>query len=347
MLCTEQDILAGSVSGGCLDSDILERARSVIQSGKSETVVYDSRSPSDIVWGLGLGCNGLVRVLIEALDPAARTNPLNLLDACLKHETSAVMATVCKINGDVASKTGERLTIYPDGEAIGTIADEALRKAVMQDVQTRSPRLQTCNYKLETGEATVLFEVIQAPLRVLIFGAGNDAIPLVQWCRRLGWRITVVDTRPAYATRQRFLEADTVVVARADELPAQHLDRNTIAIVMTHNYPQDLAALRRLLQTPRPYLGLLGPRQRKERLLNDLRNEGLNLTAECAQCLYAPAGLDIGAETPEEVALAIVAEIQAVLAQRSGGSLRERLGPIHTPADAETHNSFTVDAVFA
>ena len=176
----------------------------------------------------------------------------------------------------------------------------------------------------------VFRQVIAPPVPLVIFGAGNDAQPLVRLARELGWQITVVDPRPALATAARFPDADSVVIARPEEAPARlALGPDTVAVVMTHHYAHDVPLLRHLLSRPLAYLGLLGPKARAEKILADLVADGLSLPPETRSRLHAPVGLDLGAGTPEEVALAIVAEIQSVLAGRDARPLRERRRPIH------------------
>jgi xanthine/CO dehydrogenase XdhC/CoxF family maturation factor len=185
-------------------------------------------------------------------------------------------------------------------------------------------------YQLPKGEVEVLIEAIQPPVPLAIFGAGHDAMPLVHFAKELGWHVTVVDSRQSYATTDRFPLADAVVFSRTESIHSHiTVDHHTVAVVMTHNYLQDRELLKTLLQSPLRYLGILGPKSRTERLLQELREQGVAPTEKHLLRLYSPVGIDIGADTPEEIALSIVAEIQAVLANRAGGLLRNRQGPIH------------------
>jgi xanthine dehydrogenase accessory factor len=181
---------------------------------------------------------------------------------------------------------------------------------------------------------TVCFEIVEPPPRLAIFGGGYDAVPVVALARAVGARVVVVDARPGYATRTRFPAADRLMVAQPQAaVGALGLDASSLAVVMNHHYRQDLAALQALLPTPIPYLGVLGPKHRTERLLADLAAKGVTASTAQLARLYSPVGLDLGAETPEEVALAIVAEMKAVLAGRRGGPARERSGSLHEHAD--------------
>jgi xanthine/CO dehydrogenase XdhC/CoxF family maturation factor len=153
---------------------------------------------------------------------------------------------------------------------------------------------------------------------------------VVRIAAELGWEVVVVDWRPAYARRESFPEASAVVLCEAERVgECVEVDGRSVALVMTHHYLHDRSLLRFLLPSAARFIGILGPKRRTEALLEDLREEGLSVTSEQRDRLHGPAGLDIGAESPEQIALALVAEIQAVLAGRPGGWLREREGPIH------------------
>lgn len=290
LLLTADGERLGSISGGCLEEDVLVRARAVAASGKAELVVYDTTSENDLVWGVGLGCHGMVQVLLEKL-PAR-----------------PVWATTLRVN-----LLGRRPT------RLGVV----WRDADPGELGTR----------LASGSAAdrgIFLDEIFPPVSLLVFGAGDDARPLVRLARELGWGITVADPRLAFATEERFPEADRVVCAPADQLVAQvKSEKGALAVVMTHHYVHDVPILRALLPLPLAYIGLLGPKKRAERILNDLKAGGLEINRERFERLHAPVGLDLGAETPEEVALSILAEMQATLATRDARPLRDRKGPIH------------------
>jgi xanthine/CO dehydrogenase XdhC/CoxF family maturation factor len=226
--------------------------------------------------------------------------------------------------------------LHPDNTVTSEIGDSKLALAITEDAFAvlRNGRSNVKIYRLSAGSAEVLIEVIQPPTPLVIFGAGHDAVPVARLAKELGWHVSVVDSRPAYATPERFPLADVVILTRLEAtLERVSIDSRTVAVVMTHNYLHDRKLLQTLLPSPLRYLGLLGPKSRAERLLQELRQEGFVPTNEQLCRLYSPVGIDIGADTPEEIALAIVAEIQAVIANRSGGLLRDRKGSIHNPVD--------------
>ena len=332
MLMTSQGQMVGSLSGGCLEGDVFEQAQAVMTSGKPIVVQYDTTSDEDIIWGLGLGCNGIVQILIERIEQESPLNHLEFLAECLHLRHVGVLATVFHVEGEVKAQIGSRLMVHPDGTVESDIEDAALVAQIRADTRQvlNDSRSQLKAYPLPTGKAEVFIEVIQPPVPLMIFGAGHDAVPLVRLGQELGWYVTVVDSRQADATRERFQRADEVILSRPETIQDSiHLNNRTMAVVMTHNYLHDLELLKTLLPSPVGYLGILGPKSRTGKLLLDLQQQGITPTEKQLQRLYSPVGIDIGADTPEEIALSIVAEIQAVLANHSGGSLRNKQGPIH------------------
>jgi xanthine dehydrogenase accessory factor len=281
----------GSISGGCLEEDVIARAQRVAATGTAEAVVYDTTSENDLVWGVGLGCHGIVRVLVEPV-PGRPEWAAALADNFAARRTTRLAITHA---GDNVTAYGTRLAGQADGDA-----------------------------------ASVFHETVQPPTALVIFGAGDDAQPLARLGSELGWHVTVADPRSAFATQARFPAANAIMVAPAAELvPRLNPSADALAVVMTHHYVHDVPLLRALLPRPLAYLGLLGPRKRADRIVEDLVRDGLSITPELRARLHAPVGLDLGADAPEQVALAIIAEMQATLAGRNARPLRERTRPIH------------------
>ncbi|MBD2076876.1 XdhC family protein [Phormidium sp. FACHB-592] len=342
MLLVEDGQTIGSISGGCLEGDVFERSQPLMfYSGKPVVVQYDTTSSEDIVWGLGLGCNGVVDVLIESLNDASARSQIEFIADCLHQGQPGAIATVFRIEGETRASIASRLLLKPDGTVVDGIEDRQLARRVLEEARRMlgeaqfstgsATRSQVQSYRLSNGAAEVLIEVIQPLVPLLVFGAGHDAIPVVECAKQLGWHVTVIDHRLGYTTRDRFGLADEIIHSEPENLQA-HLIWNPrmVAVVMTHNYLRDRTLLRSLLPSPLGYVGILGPKSRTQRLLQDLQADGFIPTAAQLHRLYSPIGLDIGADAPEAIALAIVAEIQAVLAHRSGGALRERIGSIHS-----------------
>ncbi len=332
MLITSDGQTVGSISGGCLESDVAQKAQRVIATEETIVVQYDTTDETDIVFGVGLGCRGVVHVLIEYIKPLSANSHMAFLAECLHGRQIGAIATVFSIAGQVTTQIGDRLMLQQDGQVTNNIQDPELAVGILEDAGEvlQESRSAVKAYQLANGSAEVLIEAIQPPVPLVVFGAGHDAMPLVRIAKELGWHVTVVDSRPAYATLDRFPVADAVILCRPEALAERvPLSDRTVATVMTHNYLYDLKLLEILLPLPLRYIGMLGPKSRTERLLQALQNEGAINTDQYLSRLYGPVGIDIGADTPEAIALAILAEIQAVLANRSGGFLRDRKGPIH------------------
>lgn len=335
MLMTPDGWLVGSISGGCLEGDVFEHAQRVMDSGKPTLVKYDTTSSEDIIWGLGLGCQGIVYVLIESLTHDLELSHVAFLSECFRYRQTGVLVTVFDVQGHSEAKMGTRLLLHPDGTVNSNITDTELRSRITDDaIAAQSNQSSVKTYQLPAGSAEVFIEVIQPPVTLIVFGAGHDTVPVVRLAKELGWQVSVVDSRPAYATTARFPLADAVILAHPQAIHEQvPMDNRTVAVVMTHNYLHDRELLKTLLLSSLPYLGVLGPKRRTEQLLQELGEQGITPTAAQLNHLYAPVGLDIGADTPEAIALAILSEIQTVLTNRFGGSLRNRIEPIHSRSE--------------
>jgi len=321
MLVLADDTMVGLISGGCLEGDLLEHARAVRETGTPKLVQYDHRGQDDIVWGLGLGCAGAVDVWLERVD-ATQPGPLAQLGAWSEARTSGAIATA--LDG---ARAGQRRTLDAQAGLLGTLAvaevDAALENALASGHGRR--------FTSASGES-IWLEMARAPVRLALFGAGPDAIPLSRIARELGWDVVVSDHRAAYAVAERFPGADVRHVEVAQSVVRAAVDARTHAIVMTHHYLHDRAILAALLATPAPYIAVLGPKQRTHDLLAEIAATGPRVGDDERARVFGPAGLDIGADAPEEIALSICAEVQAFASGRSGGALRERKGPIHEPA---------------
>lgn len=289
LLRTAAGARIGTISGGCLEEDVCARAEAVARGGAPEVAVYDTTSENDLLWGVGTGCHGVVRVLLERLP--GRADWIEALAANL----AARRPTELAVAWGTPDRAGWGTSLGGGGPAAG-----------------------------------VFRETVRPPPALVVFGAGDDAAPLVRGAKELGWHVTVADVRPGLATRERFPEADALVAAPAAELAGRAApEAGALAVVMTHHYVHDLPLLGDLLPRPLSYLGLLGPRARAERILGDLEKQGRGPSPERRDFLRAPVGFDLGAETPEEVALSILAEMRAVLAGRDGRPLKHRSRPIH------------------
>ena len=332
MLVTEDGELTGAISGGCLEGDARQRARQVIFRGQPALVTYDTRDEDDPRHGLGPGCQGMVRILLEPLDFAANNNPVELLRGFAHYPEPAVLATVFETDASgLKAAVGQRVLLSASGALRGAplLAGPLAAAARATLAQGLS---QVLDIETEAGTVRALLELLVPPLRLVVYGAGNDAQPLVHLAASLGWHITVVDGRPNLATTGRFPEAAEVRIVPVRVLETLIPDAGAYHVLLSHNYAYDLAALQTLLPTAVPYIGLLGPHAKAWRLLEELELAEAEAADLLQNRLHSPIGLDLGSETPEEIALAIVAEIQARRHQRNGRPLREQAGKV--PASA-------------
>ncbi len=325
MLITETGEMIGTLSGGCVENDIWQYTKQI--ANEPLLINYDATSEEDLIWGFGLGCNGAVQILLEKLDRLNHLSPLNLITECLKHKKQGAIATIFAVEGKVNLKIGSRFIVYPDDTTYTNIQDRDLKNAIALDtIATKNTQQSTVNqYQLSSGSAEVFIETIKSPISLIIFGAGRDVLPVVELAKTIGWQVTVVDCRAQEKTYQRFAKADKIILTRRDIISQQiSVEENTVAVVMTHNYFDDRDIIKFLLPTKIPYLGVMGSKNRIAKII-----EELNPTKTQLEKLYSPIGLDIGADTPAEIASAIVSEIQAVLTKRNAGFLKHRSQPIH------------------
>jgi xanthine/CO dehydrogenase XdhC/CoxF family maturation factor len=243
-----------------------------------------------------------------------------------------ILATVFKSNGNQSEILGGRLLLTSDGTIHSTLAHELLSKMIVQDCNQalHSGQSTTNQYVYGENTADVFIEVLHQPLPLLIFGATPDVQPLVRFAAALGWNVTVVDHRSAYAEQKDFPDADAVLRFSPEEYSQRlHLTPDTYAVVMIHQFAAEANALRFLLSSDIRYVGLLGPKSKRDLLLQHLAAEGFTPRADQISTLHSPVGLDIGAETAEEIAVSIIAEITALTNNRTGGFLKDRSGSIH------------------
>lgn len=325
----------GSVSGGCLERDVEKHAKEVLATGEPQLVIYDTREDSDMVFGTALGCGGLVEIFIERLPLQDERGPVARWAAAADRRETLVELMIVTAPASSPLTVGQRAWVEMTAANGGAGAADPLVAALMHEgqrmIEARQSGLVT--HSTPAGEVRAFVRVIEPPARLVICGAGDDAQPLARMARTLGWRVWVLDHRAGFATNERFPDAERVDVVVAGTLPADlTLDPRTVAVIMNHHYPSDGAWLSALAPLPLTYLGLLGARHRTARLLRDaeLPPPGPGGLPH----LFAPAGLDIGAEGAEGIALAMLAEMHSVIAGRHGGRLRESSSPIQqTPLE--------------
>lgn len=307
----------GNVSGGCLEADVREVALRVIASGVQERRSYCGGSDEISAWDLGVGCDGEVEILIEPVE-SARDAERRAIAA----ESPYIVIT--RLDVEAAGGESPRMVIAA-GDATGTVGDASLDASVRLRARDWSARDES--HLLVLDGVTLFVDVMLPPPRLVVVSAGQDARVLARLASDVGFRVVVVDRRPGLLVREQFPDSVRLLHSSAAELNERLvLDESCFAVVMTHDFSDDAEYLRALLQTPARYLGVLGPRQRTERILARL---GGDVSRDDGARIYGPVGLDIGTDGAEQVALAVLAEILAVKSGRRLASLRDRQAPIH------------------
>lgn len=336
MLVTDTGMMTGAISGGCLEGDALRKALLVLNQQQSKLVTYDTSDEEDATLGVQLGCAGVIQVLIEPVIADNPFNPVELLRKATANRQAYVLVTLFALQEKKSVQPGTCMLVEADGSMSCAIAEEPLRQAILEDVGAAFQEQKTLfrEYIAAGHQLTAFIEYVAPPISLVIIGAGNDAIPLLEIADTLGWETRVADGRPTHAKKERFASACQILVAKPEKVLEQiPLDKRTAFVLMTHNYNYDLAILKALLPTDVPYIGLLGPRKKLDRMLDELAAEGIVLDEAARARLFGPVGLEIGAETAAEIALSIAAEIKAFFQGKAGSSLRLKAETIHSRED--------------
>jgi xanthine/CO dehydrogenase XdhC/CoxF family maturation factor len=333
MLITDEGQLTGAISGGCLEGDALRKALLVMSQQRSMLVTYDTMDEDDAKFGIGLGCNGIIQVLIEPINPDEPNNPIQLLRIVAEKREKAVVVTLFSLENKKDTQPGTRLLLK---ENFQPERNPPLKDILVNDgMKTlREGRTVFRTYQTESQSLTAFIEFVEPAVSLIAIGAGNDVIPVIAMAEILGWETTVIDGRPAYAKKERFVSSCQVLVSKPENVISQiEIDERTVFVLMTHNYNYDMAMLHQLLLKNVIYVGMLGPKKKLDRVLGELRDQGANFTDQQLASVHSPVGLDIGAETSEEIALSILSEIKAVLSGKQGLSLHSNTGSIHSRSE--------------
>ncbi|MEM7297649.1 MAG: XdhC family protein [Bacteroidota bacterium] len=334
MLVDEHGMVTGAISGGCLEGDALRKALYAFVQKKNTLVTYDTSDEDDAIVGAQLGCNGVIQVLFEPIDSQDPQNPIQLIKRAIASKKPCVLVTLFNLAQKNGLQPGTSLLVEEGQQLNGTLNDPSLTKSIQKDAQEVINRKSSLFREYIQGEehTNVFIEYFAPPVSLVIIGAGNDTQVLAKMAELLGWIIYVVDGRQELATTDRFASSCQVIVSKPeDALENISIDERTVFVLMTHNYNYDLGVLRTLIpMTQIPYIGILGPKKKFNRMLDDLKKEQVEIINARLKDIYAPIGLEIGAETPEEIALSVLAEIKAVLEGTQGGLLRDKEGPIHS-----------------
>jgi xanthine/CO dehydrogenase XdhC/CoxF family maturation factor len=298
------------------------------------TVTYDTREESNQNLGIGLGCNGVIDVLIEPINHDSN-NPVDKFKEIISINEPVSIATV--FSSTDINLIGKKI-IIPSAVETNDPVTNAVKEDLEMLFETKKSEART--YRTDTIVFDAFIELIQPTVSLIIFGGGFDARPVSHLAKSLGWDVTVTDECVAHIAPIFFPTADNLSLCQR-----QFIDRDfsitpyTACVLMSHNYEYDRDVLKKLLQTETPYIGILGPKKRFDKMLDEFAKENIMLMTEDHHRIHSPIGLDIGAEAPDEIAISIIAEIQSKFSNRSGGFLKYRSGPIH-------HRDSASDQVF-
>lgn len=327
MLITDDGKWVGSISGGCLEGDALRKARKVMTDRKACAVTYDTREESNQNLGIGLGCNGVIDVLIEPIDAEDPRHPIRIFEQIIGLNEPLALATVFS-----ETCAGEKLLIDSSGKELAQLSNASLSKLVVSDLIStfETHRSQATEYLCDGIKFEVFLELIQPTVSLIIFGGGFDARPVSELAKSLQWQVSVTDECVAHIAPVFFPGADKLSLCQREFIDRDfEITPYTACVLMSHNYEYDRDVLKKLLTTETPYIGILGPRKRFDKMVEELRQGGTALAKNDYHRIHSPIGLDIGAETPDEIAVSIIAEIQSKFSNRSGGFLKYRNTPIH------------------
>lgn len=327
LFVTSQGNWVGGISGGCLEGDALKRAQIAINKNQSSVVVYDTMDDDSHQIGVGLGCNGRIEVMFTPVLQEEANNPIEFLRSITSTRQTEILLQILQHDGGQTNLMG---TFFPESklgemtETTGIPAAE-LKHAIKTSQEKRKSKVFSLGGK-EGQTFEVLVELIRPKIKLVCVGDNYDVNSFVRTANELGWEVHV-SGKMRKLDKSVFSLADSVrSYADFDQI---EFDEHTAVVLMSHDYKIDLTILKKLLAKEVPYIGMLGPRKRMIKMQNELAEEDPNINLPGLINLYSPTGLDIGAESPEEIALSIVAEIVATLRGREGGFLRKRMGPIH------------------
>ncbi|MEN7550386.1 XdhC family protein [Rapidithrix thailandica] len=339
MLMTDDGRWTGAISGGCLEGDALRKARMAILDKKSSLITYDTMDDAAAAQiGLGLGCNGIIDVLIEPIDESDPNNPVRILQHIASGREVVALATVFDSAGENPGiQIGQRLLFQGDQVTYNSFQNTHFAGLLAEDVQQArdSGVSVTKTYDFPDTTVEAFIEVIKPEIKLVIFGAGYDTIPLSSMAKEMGWQVIMSDECVAHITPIRFPKADALIHSkREDILRKIEFDPYTAVVLMSHNYLYDLGVFKQLfsheLTEQLAYVGVVGPRKRYQKMIDELqKDEEVHTDVLMMNKVHSPIGLDIGAETPDEIALAIIAEVQARFTNRTGGFLKDKPGYIH------------------
>lgn len=329
MLVMDDGVWIGGISGGCLEGDALKRARLAITKSSASLITYDTTEDDAHQIGVGLGCNGIIDVLFTPLDYENKNNPAEILKTCIDaNRQTHILITTTGLEGDWNVQAGEVIK-YSGPKSLEIFRDADVEKQLNEKINEQAEKSKSSPVGLETqdGKKISLFiEILLPEIHLILMGHQYDVYPLARLTKEMGWHATIVAN--PLKVNSTYANAVNHVLSE-DHFSDIPFDNHTAIILMSHDFQTDKRNLLKALKTEAGYIAMLGPKVRSEKIINELEEDGNTFSEKVLKQIYAPAGLDIGALTPEEIALSLLAEIRTVFSDREGGFLKLRDTPIH------------------
>jgi len=325
MLVFESGVFEGGISGGCLEGDALQRSQIAILKQEPSIVTYDTSKENEI--GVGLGCNGVIDVLISPIAPGSKT--LEMLQKCVADRGEHIIATVTALNADLDEiPLGRSFYYNKDAATLEDCAHEGLRNFLHHNIQDvlAKKKSRTYHFEEEGVTASVFIELIPPQFHLAVYGDNYDVYPILEMAALMDWDVSLVGNVQKLK-KEKLRSVKNIYLKDGEARP--QIDHRTAVILMAHDYKTDYANLQKLIKTDAPYLASLGPRKRFDKMLSEFKTNGIVFSEQELKRIYAPCGLEIGANTPEEIAMSLFSEILSVFSGKEGGMLRKKLGPIH------------------
>ena len=322
MFVFESGVLEGGI---CLEGDALKRSQIAILKQEPSIVTYDTSKENEI--GVGLGCNGVIDVLISPLSENSPT--FEMLQKCVSDRGEHVIATLTALNSDIDTIPLGRSFYYDrDTSSLEDCNHRGLRSFLQDKIQDvlKNKKSKTYHFEKEGIKASVFIELIPPQFHLAIYGDNYDVYPMLEMAKVMDWDVSL--TGNIQKLKKEKLQSVKNLYPKDDET-RPIVDRRTAIILMAHDYKTDYANLKELIKSSAPYIASLGPRKRFDKMIMEFKSSGITFSDEELQRIYAPCGLEIGANTPEEIAMSLFSEILSVFSGKTGGMLRKKAGPIH------------------
>lgn len=329
MLVLDNGSWTGGISGGCLEGDALKRARLAINNSRATLITYDTTEDDPHQIGVGLGCNGVIDVLFTPLDAENINNSVEILKTCVKASREIhVLLTITNLNKELTYVRTGNVIKYNSPDSLLILDSPEIEKQILEKVrfQINEGKSAPAQFTSDSCQIEIFIEILPPEISVILMGHQYDVYPMSRLLKELDWRVSICGDILKINPQIRSF---TDEIVSDSEFPNLTIDEHTAIILMAHDYKTDKRNLSRALLTSAPFIGMLGPKVRSEKIWKELAGEGNKISEPDMKRIYAPVGLDIGAVNPEEIALSLAAGVKAAFSKRDGTFLKFRDTPIH------------------